>query len=166
MKKLLLLLMLVLGSTLSFSIDSYLRVGINGNTKGYEGKGKLDDYNPSIGLEISQNFLVFDIGAGIQYSHKSSGVGLSTTPAYVLARWNILPIFVKPYVVAKLGGSIYSSENLDNNNVKGGLYYGAGVGMNISFLQAELLYSVTELKNDSRGHKDLNQLSLIFGYKL
>lgn len=165
MKKLL-LLMLLLISTLSFSIDTYLRIGINGNTRSYENKNKFEDYSPSIGLEISQNFLIFDIGAGIQYNHKASGVGISTTPAYLLARWNIIPIFVKPYLVAKLGGSIYSRENLNNNDVEAGLYYGAGVGMNISFLQAELLYSITELKNDSRGHNNLNQLSLTFGYKL
>ncbi|MGL4688399.1 MAG: hypothetical protein ACRCVS_06895 [Fusobacteriaceae bacterium] len=165
MKKLLVLLLLLV-STLSFSIDTHLRLGLIGNSKGYGTEKKLENFEPTIGLEVTQTLLLFDVGGGIQYNRKTDGVGVSTVPAYLLARWNIIPIFIKPYLVGKVGKSIYSSDNLNSNNVEGGYYYGAGVGMNISFLQAELLYSITELKDDRRNYDDLKQLSLTFGYKL
>lgn len=165
MKKLLVLMILIV-STLSFAIDTHLRLGVVGNSKNYGTEKKLEDYKPTIGLEVTQTLLLFDVGGGIQYNRKTDGVGVSTVPAYFLVRWNIIPIFIKPYLVGKVGKSIYSSDNLNNNDVKGGYYYGAGVGMNISFLQAELLYSITELKNDRRNYDDLKQLSLTFGYRL
>ncbi|MGL5123824.1 MAG: hypothetical protein ACRC6K_06670 [Fusobacteriaceae bacterium] len=165
MKKLLILLLLLV-STLSFGIDTHLRLGLIGNSKNYGTEKKLEDYQPTIGLEVTQTLLFFDIGGGIQYNRKTDGVGVSTVPVYLLAKWNIIPIFIKPYIVGKVGKSIYSSENLNNSDVEAGYYYGAGIGMDISFLQAELLYSITELKDDRRNYDDIKQLSLILGYRL
>ncbi|MGL6064056.1 MAG: hypothetical protein ACRC0S_03125 [Fusobacteriaceae bacterium] len=165
MKKLLVLLLLLV-STLSFSIDTHLRLGVIGNSKKYGTEKKLEDYQPTFGVEITQSLLLFDIGGGIQYNRKTDGVGVSTVPVYLLARWNIIPILIKPYLVGKVGKSIYSSENVNNSDVEGGYYYGAGLGMSISFLQAELLYSITELKDDRRNYDDLKQVSLTLGYSL
>ncbi|MGL4688307.1 MAG: hypothetical protein ACRCVS_06405, partial [Fusobacteriaceae bacterium] len=65
MKKLLVLLLLLV-STLSFSIDTHLRLGLIGNSKGYGTEKKLENFEPTIGLEVTQTLLLFDVGGGIQ----------------------------------------------------------------------------------------------------
>ncbi|MBC2857111.1 hypothetical protein H3N56_11770 [Cetobacterium sp. 2A] len=164
MKKIMLALFLTI-SMMSFSLDGHLRFGGVTNANSYnKSDNEFDNYSPTFGLEVTQSFLLFDLGAGITHNRKISGTDISTTPAYLLARWNIIPIVIKPYIVAKVGKDIYTRENA-SGNIKGKEYYAAGVGMNFSVLQAELLYSVTNMDGDKRGNSNLEQLSVVFGYK-
>lgn len=163
MKKLVLASLLAV-SSLSFALETHLRFGGVTTGKKYFGESAFENYSPAVGLEVTQSLLLFDVGAGIQYNGGNSSLDIDTVPAYLLARWNIIPIGIKPYVVAKAGKSIYSKEKVEREDPKATYYYGLGLGMNISFLQAELLYSVNKLDN-AKSYDTLNQLSVMLGYR-
>ncbi|MGL5050352.1 MAG: hypothetical protein ACRC6A_01405 [Fusobacteriaceae bacterium] len=164
MKKLLLATMLFT-SSLSFALETNLRFGGITNGKKYSNEKTFKNYSPAVGLEITQSLLLFDVGMGIQYNKGNPGLDMATLPVYGLAKWNIIPIGIKPYLVGKVGNSIYSKEKLNGEDPKATLYYGAGVGVDVLFLQGELLYSITKIEN-SKKYDTLNQVSLTLGYKL
>ncbi|MGL4254156.1 MAG: hypothetical protein ACRCWN_04960 [Fusobacteriaceae bacterium] len=163
MKKLLLGALCALSMT-AYSLDTHLRFGGITTGKTYSGEKAGENYAPAVGLEITQSLLLFDVGAGIQYNGGNSALDIDTVPAYLLARWNIFPIGIKPYLVAKAGKSIYTKEKISGDNPEATYFYGAGLGMNISFLQGEILYSRTELE-DSRKYDSMDQVSLMLGYR-
>lgn len=166
MKRILISLFL-LTSLSSFALDTHLRVGVMTTTTSYNKEdNSFEGYAPTVGVELTQSLLLFDFGAGIAYNGKMKGSEIGTVPAYLLAKWNIIPVAVKPYLVAKIGTTLYTQESVTFSNPDGRLYYGIGAGIELSPLQLELLYSKTEIKNDRRGNDDLEQISLTFGYKL
>lgn len=166
MKKILLVLLVAL-STATFAIDSHVRIGALTNAKDYGNEDAGSSYAPVVGLEVTQSFIVFDIGAGAQYNGEVDGTDMATAPVYGLVRWNIIPIGIKPYLVAKAGKMMYSSDGKSGSDAEGDDFYGAGVGVNVSNLQVEALYSITKL-NDTENRRDdeLKQLALTFGYKI
>lgn len=167
MKKLLLGLLLF-GSTVStFSFDSFIRAGILSGASSYNGQEKtFEHYAPTLSAEITQDFLLADIGAGIAYNGKTNGSEINTVPVYLIARWNLLPVFFEPYIAVKYGTTLYTSDDVNYSNPDGKRYYGIGAGINFDVLQAELLYSNTKIDSDKRGNDNLEQISLTIGYKL
>lgn len=143
-------------SMYSFAFDGHLRLGTITNTNSYDKEQGFEHYAPTIGFELTQSFIVADLGVGVAYNGKNAGAEI--VPGYLVARWNVIPILIKPYVVAKVGKVV-------STNPKGDYYYGAGIGMNFAMLQGELLYSITKI-DDSRKDDQLKQLSLVLGYKL
>lgn len=151
-------------SATAYSLDTHVRFGGVTTARTYSGEKAGENYAPSLGLEITQSLLLFDVGAGVQYNWGNSALDIDTVPAYLLARWNIIPVGIKPYIVAKVGSSIYTKEKISGANPEATYFYGAGVGMNISFLQGEILYSRTEL-DDYRKYDFMDQISVMLGYR-
>lgn len=166
MKKLVAMLF-VLMSLSTFAIDGHLRLGGITNSGSYNGDDtSFDNYAPTVGFEVKQTLLLFDVGAGIAYNGKTNGSEIATMPAYLMARWNIIPIAIKPYVVAKVGRVLYTHDDVSGSNPDGGNYFAGGLGMELLMFQAELLYSVTKIDDDRRGSDDLKQVSMVFGIQL
>lgn len=166
MKKLMLLFVFMLSMT-TFAVDGYLRLGGITNSSEYNGKDtSMDSYAPTLGLEVKQSLLLFDVGAGIAYNGSTGGADLKTVPAYVMARWNIIPIGVEPYIVGKVGRVLYTDDSVSNGSPDGTNYYAIGVGVEVTLVQAELLYSITSVDDDIRGNDDLKQISLVVGLQL
>ncbi|MBP6063677.1 MAG: hypothetical protein KBE73_06970 [Fusobacteriaceae bacterium] len=167
MKKLVVALFLVALSTIALGIDSHLRFGAITNAEKYNGEDEFSNYSPAFGLEVTQSLFLFDVGGGIQYNDKVEGTDVATTPVYGLVRWNIIPIAIKPYLVAKAGKSIYSRNSVNGSDPEGNNFYGAGAGMNVRNLQLELFYSITELDDtDGRRDDEMEQVTLMAGYKI
>lgn len=167
MKKLLLGVLLFTLTISTFAFDGYLRVGTVSPAKSYNSEEKsFEHYAPTIGGEITQSFIFADLGAGIAYNGKTSGTDISTVPVYLVARWTPLPILVKPYLTVKYGTVLETYDNVSHSKPEGKQYYGVGLGVNFSSLQAEILYSKTEIDHDKRGNDDLEQVSLVVGYQL
>lgn len=167
MKKLLLGLFLFTLTISTFAFDGYLRVGTISSASSYNNEEKsFDHYAPVIGAEITQSFIFADLGAGIAYNGKTSGTEISTVPVYLVARWTPLPIFLKPYLTLKYGTILETDDSVSHSNPEGKEYYGVGLGVNFASLQAEILYSNTDIKHDRRGGDNLEQVSLVVGYQL
>jgi len=166
MKKLVVMLF-VLMSLSAFAIDGHLRLGAITNSGDYNGRDtSFDSYAPTVGFEVTQNLLLTTVGAGIAYNGSVSGSNMDTVPAYVLAKWNILPVGVKPYVVGKVGRVLYTKDDVSGSNPDGTYYFAGGIGVDLLMFQAELLYSLTKIDDDRRGSDDLKQVSMIFGIQL
>lgn len=166
MKKLLAILLVVMSMS-AYAIDGHLRLGAITNSGDYNGEDTSNDsYAPTIGFEVKQTLLLFDVGAGIAYNGKTSGSDIETVPAYVMARWNIIPVGVKPYIVGKAGKVLYTKDDVSGSDPDGSYYYAAGLGMELLMFQTELLYSITKMDDDNRGSDDLKQVSLVFGLQL
>lgn len=94
-------------------------------------------------------------------------------------KFNFIPVYgvlnyqfpvdgdVKPYVTARLGYNFLTANDAFKNgrDTIGGLYYGAGIGVNIRQFIIEALYS--ENKGSLDGGADItnHQISLNVGYK-
>lgn len=165
MKKLILVLLVVF-STMTLAVESHLRFGGITNAQDYHGEDKFSTFAPAMGLEVTQSLLFFDVGAGIQHNSKVDGTDVATTPVYGLVKWNIIPIGVKPYLVAKLGRSVYSSDSVSGSDPEGKDFYGVGAGISVSALEVELFYSVTKLDDSGRRSDNMKQLSLMAGYRI
>jgi len=166
MKKLLVVLF-VLMSLSAFAVDGHLRIGGITNSGDYNGRDtSFDSYAPTIGFEVKQSLVLVDIGAGIAYNGKTSGANMETVPAYLMARYNIIPVGIKPYLVGKVGKVLYTKDDVSGSSPDGSYYFGAGAGVEFLLFQAELLYSITKVDDDRRGSDDLKQLSMIFGIQL
>ncbi|MGL4866717.1 MAG: hypothetical protein ACRDA0_11805 [Cetobacterium sp.] len=152
-------------STAAFSMDAHLRLGAITDASSYNKEDKsFESYAPTMSLEVTQTLLLADIGVGIAYNGKTSGTEIETVPAYGLIKMNLFPIGVKPYLVGKLGKVLYTRDSVSNSKPDGKYFYGAGVGMDLFSLQAEVLYSVTEIDGDRRGNDNLEQVSFTLGY--
>ncbi len=166
MKKIFAILFIVMTMS-AYAVDGHLRLGVISNSGDYNGSDtSFDSYAPTVGFEVKQSLLFFDIGAGIAYNGKTSGSEIETVPAYVMARYNIIPIGIKPYIVGKVGKVLYTKDDVSGSEPDGSYYYAAGLGAEFLKLQTELLYSVTKIDDDKRGSDDLKQVSLVFGLPL
>lgn len=66
-----------------------------------------------------------------------------------------------------LGGQIFDSYNL-STDIKNGLYYAAGIGIEYKRLALEMLYQVNEAKlyiNNKKYDSNYNRISLVLNYK-
>lgn len=163
MKKIVLIGMLIL-STLSFGMEAHLRFGGVSNGKKYSSEERANSYSLAVGAELTQSLVLLDVGVGIQYNRGNSALDMDTVPAYILARYNIIPFGVKPYLVGKIGNTIHSSEKITGEDPKATYFYGLGFGVNFSVLQGEVLYSITKVE-DSKKFDTLNQVSVMMGYR-
>lgn len=166
MKKLFAILFIAVSMS-AFAVDGHLRLGGITNSGNYNGEDtSYDSYAPTVGFEVKQSLLLFDVGAGIAYNGKTSGSEMETVPAYLMARYNIIPVGIKPYLVGKVGKVLFTRDDVSGSNPEGSYYYAAGAGVEFLLFQAELLYSITKVDDDKRGSDDLKQVSMIFGIQL
>jgi hypothetical protein len=178
MKKKLMLIM-------AFGILSANAMGANLWLKGgiVEGAGSdsIEDPGYTVGLEFSQGVLGFiDLGAGMAYNGNlkfdDGGAGITGNdinydmmPIYGFAKFNIIPVALKPYVVARLGANIVVNDDTNYvagaSEAEGGIYGAVGIGLEFSdVLQGELLYSISEVKNNPNGEDNVDMISLTIGY--
>ena len=173
MKRILVITMFAILSLNTLALDAWVKGGI---VDGVDGEKTLESgYN--VGLEISQGFLGYiDLGAGLAYNGNlkydngpiQENVGYDLAPLYVFAKFNIIPVAIKPYMVAKLGKNfvVNDSTNYNGESKAEGSVYGA-VGVGVEFLnsfQGEVLYSVSEVKNNPSGKDNVEMVSLTLGY--
>lgn len=173
------ILVLLMFAAMSFNVmaaNLWLKGGI------LEGMGseKIEDPGYTVGLELSQGVLGFvDIGVGTAYNGNmkfDEGAGIDAKdieydmiPIYAFAKFNIIPIAIKPYIVARLGANIVVNDKTDYSSgvssAENGGYAAAGLGVELSdVLQAELLYSISEVKNNPNGEDNVEMVSLTLGY--
>ncbi len=177
MKKILLVLVFSIVSINSMSLDLWGRGGLVAGV----GSEKSEDTSYVVGLELSQGVLGFaDVGAGVGYNgnlkfddrgsdNNVSGIGYDLLPVYAFAKFNIIPMGVKPYVVARAGKTFVINDDTDyfqDMSVAEGGFYGAlGVGVELlKSLQGELLYSISQIKNNPNGEDYVQLVSLTIGY--
>ncbi|MCS5422685.1 MULTISPECIES: outer membrane beta-barrel protein [Psychrilyobacter] len=173
MKRILVVLMFTVMSLNALALDLWVKGGVNQGT----GSKKMEDFGYNAALELSQGFLGFvDLGAGIAYNGNlkfdgisvQENVGYDLTPVYVFAKFNIIPVALKPYVVARLGKNFVVNDNTDYNGkseAKGGAYGAVGVGVEfLSSFQGEVLYSISEVRNNPSGKDNVDMVSLTLGY--
>jgi len=176
-KRILLVLMFAVMSINAMALDLWVKGGVTDGS----GKNKITDQGYTAGLELSQGLFGFvDLGAGIAYngnlkfdSDDSSATGRNidydTVPVYAFAKFNIIPVAVKPYIVARLGINNVVNDSTDyydgKSEAASGAYGAIGVGVEfLSSLQAELLYSISEVKNNPSGEDNVELVSLTLGY--
>lgn len=157
MKKILLFMLL---SISVFAVDGHLKVGVITDSK----DKAFENYAPTFAGELTQTLGFVDIGAGIGYNGKVAGREIATVPAYGLVKFKAFPVLLKPYVVAKAGKVLHTTEKVDGYDPEGKYFYGAGIGVDFLSLQGEAMYTATKVDN----YKDdyLKQVSLSLGYKL
>lgn len=177
MKRILVVLMFTVMSLNALALDLWVKGGVTQGT----GSKQMEDPGYTAGLELSQGFLGFvDLGVGTAYngnlkfdsnSSDATGenIGYDAIPVYAFAKFNIIPVAVKPYMVARLGANFIVNDDTDYRNgeskADGGAYGAVGVGMEfMSSLQAELLYSISEVKNNPSGKDNVEMVSLTLGY--
>lgn len=161
MKKILLGMFLLISSVNALALDAHFRIGAITNSSSYNKEsGSFESYAPTLGLEVTQSFGLADLGVGVAYNKSIDDVEVETVPVYGLAKFNFFPLIpVQPYIVGKLGTTLYSDDNYRNKDAT--TYYGAGVGMYFFNMEAEILYSRTKVEDD-----DLNQVSFVLGFSL
>lgn len=138
----------------------------------------------------------FELGVGIAYqahgkpkSEKGKydlgdELGYSSIPLYLTGKYNFMTLSpLTPYIKTNLGYSYNSSSNdtevfstssdISDIDVKHGLYYGLGAGIEYNDFIMELMYQVNEAKgevkfNNSKAVKDnldYKRVTLSLGYK-
>lgn len=154
MKKLWIVISLL--TTFTFSYGYSLNLGVNINQGDIEFKDgstqKYDFDGQTIGvqLELTQDLLLGEVGAGISiendYELKGTNSSFRAMPIYLIGKFYVFPVAVKPYLVAKLGKIMYSNvTNMDD--MKDGEFYALGAGITlVDTVQVEALYSLR--KND------------------
>lgn len=176
MKKFLLVLVFSVISLNALALDLWVKGGVIEGT----GSKKMEDPGYTAGLELSQGILGFvDLGAGVAYngnlkfdtdsSSDGKNMGYDLMPVYAFAKLNIIPVAIKPYLVARLGANIVVNDSTDYNSgvskADDGVYGAVGIGIEISSsFQGELLYSVSEVKNNPTGNDNVEMVSLTLGY--
>lgn len=159
MKKVLLGIFLLL-SINTLALDAHLRLGGVTNTVTYSKEGKeFSSYVPSFGLEVTQSLMFVDLGAGITYNKGTGSNEVDTVPVYGVIKYNILPVGLKPYLVGKAGTVLYTDDKYYGGDAT--TYYAGGVGITFANMQAEILYSQTQMEK-----KDLEQVSVVFGINI
>jgi len=175
MKKIILVAFMVMSFN-AMAIDLWVKGGV---TQG-QGEKKATETGYVAGLEVSQGILGFlDLGVGAGYNgnlkfdtdkdSKGTNIAYDMLPVYGFAKFNIIPVAVKPYIVARLGGNIVMNDKTDYAKgaakAENGGYGAIGVGAEFfSTVEAEILYSVSEVKNNPTGKDHVELLSLTLGY--
>lgn len=173
MKRILVVLMFTVMSLNALALDIWVKGGVIQGT----GSKQMEDPGYNAGLELSQGFLGFvDLGAGVAYNGNlkyddnsdQKNIGYDLAPVYVFAKFNIIPVAVKPYVVARLGKNFVVNDSTDyhgKSEADGGAYGAVGVGIEfLDSFQGELLYSISEVKNNPSGKDNVEMVSLTLGY--
>jgi len=173
MKRILVVLMFAVMSLNALALDIWVKGGVNQGS----GSKKMEDLGYNAGLELSQGFLGFvDLGAGVAYNGNlkfdgisvQENIGYDLAPVYVFAKFNIIPVAIKPYVVARLGKNFVVNDNTSYNGeskAEGAAYGAMGLGIEfLSSFQGELLYSISEVKNNPSGKDNVEMVSLTLGY--
>ena len=117
-------------------------------------KTNYDDPIYGLNVEIVQSIPFVELGLGTSYEtgFKLGNASYDAVPIYVLAKYNLFPKGVKPYLVAKYGLVLYQNE--ENCVLDNGAYYSVGVGITLlRKLQLEGSYSLATGEMDN---KDLN----------
>ena len=117
-------------------------------------KTNYDDPIYGLNIEIVQSIPFVELGLGTSYEtgFKLGNASYDAVPIYVLAKYNLFPKGVKPYLVAKYGLVLYQNE--ENCVLDNGAYYSIGVGITLlRKLQLEGSYSLATGEMDN---KDLN----------
>ena len=156
MKKLLIFIILAINA---FAIDIYVGANMSGATSWDTEPSPMENTNyddPIYGLnvEIVQSIPFVELGLGTSYEtgFKLGNASYDAVPIYVLAKYNLFPKGVKPYLVAKYGLVLYQNE--ENCVLDNGAYYSVGVGITLlRKLQLEGSYSLATGEMDN---KDLN----------
>lgn len=145
---------IILGLFTLMSISAFglnLNIGVNANTgSAYTLDGislkegtKFDDPVYGVQLELTQGFIIGDLGVGMSYEpgYKVGAAEFNQMPVYVIGKVYLFPLVVKPYFAVKVGQTMYSGDyDLDN-----GFFYSASIGLTlIDMLQAEASYSVRQ----------------------
>jgi len=122
------------------------------------------------GVSVSFEYLVpvsnkieWGVGLNYQFNRNLEGAskGFNYIPIYGIAKYNLDSI----YLLGNVGYSMFNFERdlNDQEDLKGGLYYGVGAGLDISEnLTAELMYSVSNGKYE---YTDINDDKLISNYE-
>ena len=98
-----------------------------------------DDPVLALNVELTQGFIFGELGLGASYEQGYSIndiVKYDAVPVYGIAKINLFPIGIKPYISAKYGTVLYlNQENIDLDN---GQYVSIGLGVTlIDTLQLE-----------------------------
>lgn len=138
-----------------FAIDFYVGGTMNAGATEWNPKANpitKDEYKGvayGINFELTQAIPFVELGMGIGYEsgYKLGSASYDVLPIYGLAKFNLFPVGVKPYVVAKYGKVIYDNEK--NVSLKDGAFYSAGVGITVfKKLQIEGGYSLSTGKKN------------------
>ena len=157
MKKLLIFIILAINA---FAIDIYVGANMSGATSWDTDvspmkKTNYDDPIYGLNVEIVQSIPFVELGLGTSYEtgfKTTENKSYDAVPIYVLAKYNLFPKGVKPYLVAKYGLVLYQNE--ENCVLDNGAYYSVGVGITLlRKLQLEGSYSLATGEMDN---KDLN----------
>ncbi len=157
MKKLLIFIILAINA---FAIDIYVGANMSGATSwdtepSPMKKTNYDDPIYGLNVEIVQSIPFVELGLGTSYEtgfKTTENKSYDAVPIYVLAKYNLFPKGVKPYLVAKYGLVLYQNE--ENCVLDNGAYYSVGVGITLlRKLQLEGSYSLATGKFDGA---DLN----------
>ena len=145
MKKLLVFIILAINA---FAIDIYVGANMSGATSWNKDvspmkKTNYDDPVYGLNVEVVQSIPFVELGLGTSYEtgFKMGDASYDSVPIYVLAKYNLFPKGVKPYLVAKYGLVLYQNE--ENCVLDNGAYYSIGVGITLlRKLQLEGSYSL------------------------
>ena len=114
MKKLLIFIILAINA---FAIDIYVGANMSGATSWDTDvspmkKTNYDDPIYGLNVEIVQSIPFVELGLGTSYEtgFKLGNASYDAVPIYVLAKYNLFPKGVKPYLVAKYGLVLYQNE--------------------------------------------------------
>lgn len=133
----------------SYTVDTGLFDAISGdNVHDY------DDPVLALNLEVTQGFIFGELGAGASYEqgYKIGAISYDAVPVYGIAKLNLFPVGVKPYISAKYGRIFY--VNQDNIDLDNGEYLSLGLGVTlIDTLQLE--GSLNAQKTKTSGGTDL-----------
>ena len=163
-------------SSLVMAAETFkLGYDFSGNIKGSGSSNEERNTDPGLTLgyefTVPQDQLEYGFGVQCQLERavKDTGGKFYFIPVYGLLNYN----FTKggeaqPYVTARLGYNFLTANDAfkAGHDVRGGLYYGAGFGVNFSSqYQLELLYS--ENKGYLDGGNDIinHQVSLNVGFR-
>ncbi|MCK5780823.1 MAG: hypothetical protein KAH04_07360 [Psychrilyobacter sp.] len=176
MKKIILVAFMVMSFN-AMAIDLWVKGGLNQGL----GDEKPTETGYVAGLEVSQGILGFvDLGVGAGYNGnlkfdqpekngKGTNIQYDLVPVYGFAKFNIFPVAIKPYIVARLGKAFVVNDKTDylsgNSEAEAGVYGALGLGAEFfSSLQAEVVGSVTKMENNPTGEDYVNMVSLTIGY--
>lgn len=136
-------------SVSAFSLNLNIGVNMNQGSLDFKNGAKYDYEGSNFGVqaELTQGFIIGDLGAGISYEpgYKLDGTSSEFTamPMYLIGRVNLFPIAIKPYFAVKVGKTLYSGEKNFVYNLEDGEFYAAAFGVTlINMLQAEAMYSI------------------------
>lgn len=156
MKKIIVFIILAMNA---LAVDIYVGASANyanfwDTDKSPMKKSELDETVYGINVEMTQSLALVELGLGVSYEtrFKMGDVSYDAVPLYALAKFNLFPKGVKPYLVAKYGAVFYQNEK--NADLDNGIYYSIGVGMTLlKKLQLEASYS---LETGEIDNTDLN----------